>query len=72
MNLDHMFMNLRPGYTLKKNKSIVIELLIIARLLTNEGAMLQNRRPIPKKMPVEVSRFINRVSKKGSKLFKVK
>ena len=51
-------------------KKILIELLIIARLLTNEGMMLENRRPQPKKLSAEVVRFIRRPAKRGRKLFK--
>ena len=51
-------------------KTILIELLIIARLLTNDGMMLENRRPQPKRQSVEVLRFIRRPAKKGRKLFK--
>jgi hypothetical protein len=51
-------------------KTIVIELLIIARLLTNDGMMLENRRPQPKKQSVEVNRFIRRPAKKGRNLSK--
>jgi len=50
-------------------KEKIIIILIIIRLLTNDGIFLQNRRPIPKKLPVEVFRFIRRPSKKGRKLF---
>jgi hypothetical protein len=50
-------------------KTLSIELLIIIRLLTNDGMFLENRRPLPKKQPTEVSRFIRRPAKKGRKLF---
>jgi hypothetical protein len=50
-------------------KSILLEFLIISRLITNEGVMLENRRPIPKKQPPEIIRFIRRPAKRGRKLF---
>jgi len=50
-------------------KAILIELLIIARLLTNDGMMLENRRPQPKKQSAEVIRFIRKPAKRGRKLF---
>jgi hypothetical protein len=50
-------------------KIITIELLILFRLLTNDGIMLENRRPQPKRQSVEVIRFIRRPAKKGRKLF---
>lgn len=49
-------------------KTIAIELLILFRLLTNDGMMLENRRPIPKKQPPEINRFIRRPAKRGRKL----
>jgi len=50
-------------------KTLSIELLIIIRLLTNDGIFLENRRPLPKRQPAEVIRFIRRPAKKGRKLF---
>jgi hypothetical protein len=35
----------------------------------DDGMMLQNRRPQPKRQPAEVFRFIRRPAKKGRKLF---
>jgi hypothetical protein len=32
--------------------------------------MLENRRPIPKKQPPEIIRFIRRPARRGRKLFK--
>jgi hypothetical protein len=49
-------------------KALTLELLILLRLLTNEGLMLENRRPIPKKQPPEIIRFIRRPAKRGMKL----
>jgi hypothetical protein len=46
----------------------VLSLLILIRLLTNDGIMLENRRPIPKKQPPEIFRFIRRPAKRGRKL----
>lgn len=51
-----------------KMKSIILELLILFRLITNDGIMLENRRPQPKRQPVEVIRFIRRPAKRGRKL----
>ena len=48
-------------------KAIYIELLIILRLLTHDGIMLENRRPIPKKQPPEVIRFVRRPARRGRK-----
>lgn len=50
-------------------KRTIIELLIIFRLITNDGMMLENRRPQPRKQSAEVSRFIRRPAKRGRKLF---
>ena len=48
-------------------KTILIELLIIARLITNDGMMLENRRPQPKRQFPEIIRFIRRPDKRGRK-----
>jgi hypothetical protein len=49
-------------------KRKVLSLLVLIRLLTNDGVMLENRRPIPKKQPPEIIRFIRRPAKRGRKL----
>jgi hypothetical protein len=49
-------------------KTIIVEFLIIARLLTHDWIMLENRRPIPKRQPPEIIRFIRRPAKRGRKL----
>jgi hypothetical protein len=49
-------------------KKLMIPILIAIRLLTNEGLMLENRRPIPKKQPPEIIRFIRRPAKRGREL----
>jgi hypothetical protein len=49
-------------------KKILLELLIFLRLATNDGIMLENRRPIPKRQPPEIIRFIRRPAKRGRKL----
>ncbi len=49
-------------------KRKVLSLLVLIRLLTNDGIMLENRRPIPKKQPPELIRFIRRPAKRGRKL----
>jgi hypothetical protein len=43
--------------------------LIILRIMTNDGMFLENRRPLPKKLPPEVFRFIRKPAKRGRKLF---
>jgi hypothetical protein len=48
-------------------KLIVLDILIVLRLLTNDGIMLENRRPIPKRQPPEVFRFVRRPARKGNK-----
>ena len=50
-------------------KPFILELLIVLRLATNEGIFLENRRPIPKKQPPEVGRFVIRPARKGVKKF---
>jgi len=45
----------------------LILILITIRLLTNHGIMLENRRPIPKRQPPEVIRFIRRPARRGRK-----
>ena len=49
-------------------KKKVLSLLVLIRLLTNDGIMLENRRPIPKRQPPELIRFIRRPAKRGRKL----
>ena len=49
-------------------KRLILPVLIVIRLMTNEGLMLENRRPIPKKQPPEIIRFIRRPAKRGIKL----
>ena len=48
-------------------KSLIVELLILVRLLTNDGMMLENRRVIPKRQPPEIIRFIRIPAKRGRK-----
>jgi len=52
-------------------KLAVLDFLIVLRLLTNDGMMLENRRPIPKRQPPEVFRFIIRPAKRGRKKFRM-
>jgi hypothetical protein len=49
-------------------RRLIVPVLIVVRLLTNEGLMLENRRPIPKRQPPEIIRFIRRPAKRGKKL----
>jgi hypothetical protein len=48
-------------------KLFILDALIIIRLLTNDGIMLENRRPIPKRQPTEVIRFVRRPARRGRK-----
>lgn len=48
-------------------KLAILDLLIVLRLLTNDGMMLENRRPIPKRQPPEVIRFVRRPARRGRK-----
>ena len=52
-------------------KAIIVELLILARLLTHDGIILDKRRPLPKRQFPEIIRFIRRPAKRGRKLFKM-
>lgn len=48
-------------------KLFILDILIVLRLLTNDGMMLENRRPIPKRQPPEVIRFVRRPARRGRK-----
>jgi hypothetical protein len=48
-------------------KLFILDILIVLRLLSNDGIMLENRRPIPKRQPAEVIRFVRRPAQKGRK-----
>jgi hypothetical protein len=48
-------------------KLVLLDILIVLRLLTNDGMMLENRRPIPKRQPPEVIRFVRRPARRGRK-----
>ena len=48
-------------------KLAILDFLIVLRLLTNDGIMLENRRPIPKRQPPEVIRFVGRPARRGRK-----
>jgi hypothetical protein len=48
-------------------KLIILDILIILRLLTNDGIILENRRPIPKRQPPEIIRFVRRPARRGRK-----
>ena len=50
-------------------QKLIVELLIFLRLVTNDGIMLENRRPQPKRQPPEIIKFIRRPAKKGRKIF---
>jgi hypothetical protein len=51
-------------------KIAFLEILILVRLVTNDGIFLERRRPQPKKLPPEVIRFITRPPRRGLKLGK--
>lgn len=46
----------------------ILPILIIIRLLTNDGIMLENRSPKPRIQPPEVRAAIRRTWKRGRKL----
>jgi hypothetical protein len=48
-------------------KLLILDVLIVLRLLTNDGIILENRRPIPKKQPPEIIRFVRRPARRGRK-----
>lgn len=50
-------------------KKIIIYVIIIIRLITNDGLILENKRSIPKKQSPEVFRFVRRPARKGKKIF---
>jgi hypothetical protein len=50
-------------------KKVILLIIITLRLTTNDGLMLDKRRPQPKRQPPEVIRFIRRPCKKGKKIF---
>ena len=50
-------------------KANIVLFLILLRLITNNGMVLENRRPQIKRQAAEVFRFIRRPAKKGRKLF---
>lgn len=45
----------------------ILGILIVLRLMYNHGIILENRRPIPKRQPPEVIRFVRRPAKRGRK-----
>lgn len=51
-------------------KKITLILIILFRLVSHDGIMLDKRRPQPKRQPPEVIRFIRRPCKRGRKLDK--
>ena len=48
-------------------KLFILDILIVLRLLTNDGIILENRRPIPKRQPPEIIRFVRRPARRGRK-----
>ena len=48
-------------------KLLILDILIVLRLLTNDGLMLENRRPISKSLAPEVIRFVRRPARRGRK-----
>ena len=50
-------------------RKILLPILILIRLLTNDGFFNENRNIKIKQQPGEIIRFIKRPAKKGRKLF---
>jgi hypothetical protein len=50
-------------------KKAILPILILIRLLTNDGLFNENRNAKVKQQPPEVLRFIRKPAKKGRKLF---
>ena len=50
-------------------KRIILPILILIRLLTNDGFFNENRNIKTKQQAGEIIRFIKRPAKKGRKLF---
>ena len=48
-------------------KLFILDILIVLRLLTNDGIILENKRPIPKRQPPEIIRFVRRPARRGRK-----
>ena len=48
-------------------KNNLLPIMIILRLITNDGMILENRSPKPKQQPPEVRASIKRTWKKGAK-----
>jgi hypothetical protein len=48
-------------------KNNLLPIMIILRLITNDGILLENRNPKPKQQPPEVRASIRRIWKKGAK-----
>lgn len=55
------------GRQKKKLRSIFLELLIVFRLITNDGIFLENRRPVVRLQSSETFRFIRRPARRGEK-----
>jgi hypothetical protein len=48
-------------------KIFVLDVLIVLRLLTNDGIILENRRPTSKPLSPEIIRFVRRPARRGRK-----
>ena len=48
-------------------KLFILDVLIVLRLLTNDGIMLENRRPTSKPLSPEIIRFVRRPARRGRK-----
>ena len=48
-------------------KIFVLDVLIVLRLLTNDGIMLENRRPTSKPLSPEIIRFVRRPARRDRK-----
>ena len=48
-------------------KLFILDVLIVLRLLTNDGIMLENRRPTSKPLSPEIIRFVRRPARRDRK-----
>jgi hypothetical protein len=48
-------------------KLFILDVLIVLRLLTNDGIILENRRPTSKPLSPEIIRFVRRPARRGRK-----
>jgi hypothetical protein len=48
-------------------KLLILDALIVLRLLTNDGIIVENKRSFPKRQPPEVIRFVRIPARRGRK-----